>query len=114
MSLDKNFKDWQAFSRIVEVMSFIDRLPDLSPAEVRSTAEKLCELPADPQHTMSLEEVIFWAGVATGMDVCRNADQELMDEATADKFNVYASLFAYSTRNAVVDLALQQLEPSNQ
>lgn len=113
MPLDKNIRDWQAFSRIVEVMSFIDRVPELSPEEIRSAAEKLCELPADPQHTMSMEEVIFWAGVATGMDVCRTTDQELMDEATADKFNVYASLFAYSTRNAVVDLALQQLEVAN-
>jgi hypothetical protein len=113
MATDKNFKDWQAFSRIVEVMSFIDRISELSLDEIRSTAEKLCELPADPQHTMSLEEVVFWAGVSTGMDVCRNTEEELMDEATADKFNVYASLFAYSTRNAVVDLALQQLEPTN-
>lgn len=113
MSPDKNVRDWQAFSRIVEVMSFIDRIPELSEQEIRSTAEKLCELPADPQHSMSLEEVIFWAGVATGMDVCRSTDQELLDEATADKFNVYASLFAYSTRNAVVDLALQQLELTN-
>lgn len=112
MCLEKNFRDWQAFSRIIEIMSFIDRIGELSPDEIRSTAEKLCELPADAQHTMSMEEVVFWAGVATGMDVCRNADEELIDDATADKFNVYASLFAYSTRNAVVDLALQQLEPT--
>jgi hypothetical protein len=112
MNMEKNFRDWQAFSRILEVMSFMERIQELTPDEIRDAAQDLCELPADPQHTMSMQEVIFWAGVATGIELRRNCEEELLDDDIADKFLVYSSLFAYSTRNAVVDLTLQQLEPS--
>jgi hypothetical protein len=109
MSDDRN---WQAFSKIVEVMSFVDGIRDLDPQEIEERAQTLCELPPDPKHSMGVEEVIFWAGVATGMDVSRQAQEAVIDPGTADKLLVYSSLFAHSTKNAVVDLALQQMEIS--
>jgi hypothetical protein len=106
--------NWKAFSRIVEVMGFVDDLPELSSDEIRETASKLCDLPTDPDSTMSMEEVLFWSGVASGMDVCRQTQEEVLDQGSADKILLYASLLAHSTKNAIVDLALDELETSEQ
>jgi hypothetical protein len=112
MGLETNFRNWQSFFRIFEVMSFVDKIQDLTPEEIQETAHRLCELPVNPSRTMSLEEVTFWAGVSTGMEFCRNLDEELLDCSSADRIQAYSSLLAYSTKNAVVDLTLEQLEPS--
>jgi len=112
MAVERNFRNWQAFSRIFEMMTFVDRIQELTPEEREETAYRLCELPANPEHTMSLEEVVFWAGVATGMDVFRSTQEELLDDHCADRIQAYSSLLAYSTKSAVVDLTLEQLEPS--
>src|SRR5438552_7902699 len=109
MAAENNTRDLQAFSRIFEVMSFVDRIQELSPEE---TAHRLCQLPANPRNSMSLEEVVFWAGVATGMDLSRSMQEDLLDGGSASKIEAYSSLLAYSTKNAVVDITLEQLEPS--
>ena len=93
-------------------MSFVDKIQELTPEEIQETARRRCELPANPSRTMSLEEVVFWAGVSTGMEFCRNVDQEIVDGSSADRIQAYSSLLAYSTKNAVVDLTLEQLEPT--
>jgi hypothetical protein len=63
---------------------------------------------------MSLEEVVFWAGVATGMEFWRQAEEETVDPGTAEKMLVFASIFSHSMKNAIVDLALGDLEPRAQ
>ncbi len=106
----KNGHDWQGFSRILEIISFVDDLEESSPDEVREAGETFCELPPDPGKTMSMEEVVFWAGFAAGMEFSRQADDENVDPATAEKMLIFSSLFSHSVKNAIVDLALGQLE----
>src|SRR6266700_1778581 len=106
----KNGHDWQGFSRIMEIISFVDDLDESSPHEIRETSESFCELPSDPGKTMSMEEVVFWAGFAAGMEFGRQADDENVDPTTAEKMLVFSSLFSHSVKNAIVDLALGQLE----
>jgi len=113
MNNEPTFKNYQAYSRIVEMMSLMERLEELAPADVRDTVREICEIPDDSQEEISMEEVLFWAGVATGMEVSRNCEEGLLDEQSAEKLMAYASLFAYSTQNAVVELTLQQLEDAN-
>ena len=57
-----------------------------------------------------MEEVVFWAGVATGMEYWRHAEEETLDPANAEKMLVFSSIFAHSMKNAIVDLALGDLE----
>ena len=107
-----NSRDWQGFTRILEVMTFIDEIQDRSEEEIREAVEQFCQLPANPGQTMSLEEVVFWAGVASGMEFSRHA-QERTDPGSGgtEKMQIFASLFAHSMKNAIVDLALGELEP---
>jgi hypothetical protein len=106
----RNRHDWQGFSRILEIISFVDDLEESSPDEVREASESFCELPPDPGKTMSMEEVVFWAGFAAGMEFSHQADDENVDPATAEKMLIFSSLFSHSVKNAIVDLALGQLE----
>jgi predicted nuclease of restriction endonuclease-like RecB superfamily len=105
-----NRQDWQGFSRILEVMSFIDEVNNFSPEEVREILDKLCQLPLCPSQTMSMEEVVFWAGVAVGMQLSQHAEEGRVDPETAEKVLVFSSLFEHSTKNAIVDLALGEME----
>ena len=105
-----NRQDWQGFSRILEVMSFIDEVDNFSPEESRDIMEKLCQLPLCPSQTMSMEEVVFWAGVAVGMQLSQHTEEGSVDPETAEKVLVFSSLFEHSTRNAIVDLALGEME----
>jgi hypothetical protein len=105
-----NRRDWQGFTRLLEVMTFVDELEGHSPEEVREAVSKFCELPANPGQTMSMEEVVFWAGVASGMEFWRHVEEETIDPATAEKMLIFSSIFAHSMKNAIVDLALGQLE----
>ena len=109
-----NRNDWQGFSRILEVMSLVDDIADLTPEEVQETVSKLCELPMNPGETMSMEEVVFWAGIAMGLELWQKAEEEMIDPATAERIQVFASFFGYSTKNAIVDLALGEIEPREQ
>ena len=59
---------------------------------------------------MSMEEVVFWAGVASGMEYWRHAEEDTLDPADAEKMLVFSSIFAHSMKNAIVDLALGDLE----
>src|SRR5215467_5929470 len=106
-----NKRDWQGFTRILEIMSFIDEIGDQAPSDIREAGERFCELPPNPGQTMSLEEVVFWAGVASGMEFWRHAEEDTVDPITAEKMLVFSSVFAHSMKNAIVDLALGELEP---
>lgn len=105
-----NRQDWQGFSRILEVMSFIDEVDNFTPEETREILDKLCQLPLCPSQTMSMEEVVFWAGVAVGMQLSQHTEEERVDPETAEKVLVFSSLFEHSTKNAIVDLALGEME----
>ncbi len=107
-------KDWQGFTRILEIISFLDEIEERSPDEIRDAVQRFCELPPNPGQTMSMEEVVFWAGVASGMEFWRHAEEERIDPATAEKMLIFASIFSHSMKNAIVDLALGDLEPENQ
>jgi len=105
-----NRHDWQGFTRILEVMSFLDEIENHSSDDIQEKIESFCELPPNPSQTMSMEEVVFWAGVATGMEYWRHAEEETLDPANAEKMLVFSSIFAHSMKNAIVDLALGDLE----
>lgn len=110
MRSDSKARDLGAFTRIVELMAFVEGLREFTRDEIRDTVSEFCELPPDAQRTLSMEEVVFWAGVATGADICRGIEEDLLDADTADRILTYSSLFAHSTKTAVVDVALNQLE----
>ena len=105
-----NRQDWQGFSRILEIMSFVGEIDSFNLEESREIMERLCQLPPCPGQTMSMEEVVFWAGVAVGMQVSRQADEGRIDAETEEKVLVFSSIFEHSTRNAIVDLALGEIE----
>jgi hypothetical protein len=105
-----NGRDWQGFTRILEIMSFVDEIDEQSEADIRGAVDRFCELSPDQGQTMSLEEVVFWAGVASGMEFWRHAEEETVDPTSAEKMLVFSSIFAHSMKNAVVDLALGELE----
>ena len=107
----RNGRDWQGFAKVLEVITFLNELEDRSEDEVRQAIDQFCQLPANLGQTMSLEEVVFWAGVASGMEFARRAqEQDELDGDSSDKMLVFASLFAYSLKNAIVDLAIGELE----
>lgn len=111
MKLDPtNRQDWQGFSRILEVMSFVGEIDNFGVEESRDIMEKLCQLPPCPGQTMSMEEVVFWAGVAVGMQVSQQAQEGRIDAETEEKVLVFSSVFEHSTKNAIVDLALGEME----
>jgi hypothetical protein len=104
-------RDWRGFTRILEVMTFLDEIEQRTPDEVSEAIERFCELPPDPGQSMSMEEVVFWSGVASGMEFWRNAEEGTVDAATAEKMLIFASIFSHSIKNAIVDLALVDLDP---
>jgi hypothetical protein len=109
-----NRQDWQGFSRILEVMSFVGEIETFSPQENREVLDGMCQLPPSPGQTMSMEEVVFWAGVAAGMQVSRHAEEGRIDPETDEKVMVFSSIFEHSTKNAIVDLALGEIEAPSQ
>lgn len=111
MKLDtRNRRDWQGFSRILEVMSFLDEIENYSNEDIQEGIGEFCDLPPNPGQSMSMEEVVFWAGVATGMEYERRAEEDVVDPASAEKMLLFSSVFAHSIKNAIVDLALGDLE----
>lgn len=105
-----NRHDWQGFSRILEVMSFVDEADGFTAEESRDILEKLCQLPPCPGETMSMEEVVFWAGVAAGMELSRHTEEGRIDPETAERVLVFSSIFEHSTKTAIVDLALGEMD----
>lgn len=105
-----NRHDWQGFSRILEVMSFIDEAENFSPDEASEILENMCQMPPCPGETMSMEEVVFWAGVAAGMELSQHAEEGRIDAETAERVLVFSSIFEHSTKSAIVDLALGDIE----
>jgi predicted nuclease of restriction endonuclease-like RecB superfamily len=111
MKLDTTSRhDWQGFSRILEVMSFVEEAAGFTQEEARETVERFCQLPPSPGETMSMEEVVFWAGVAAGMELSLQVEEGTFDAESAEKVLVFSSLFEHSTKTAIVDLALQNME----
>lgn len=108
-----NRQDWQGFSRILEVMSFVGEIDTFDSQETREVMERLCQLPPSAGQTMSMEEVVFWAGVAIGMQVSQHAEEGRVDTETEEKVLVFSSIFEHSTKNAIVDLALGEMEAPN-
>src|SRR5438094_884416 len=106
MAAENNTRNLQAFSRIFEVMSFVDRIQELSPEEIEETAHRLCQLPANPGNSMSLEEVVFWAGVSTGMDVSRSMQEDLLDGGSASKIEAVENIAAARGRSTAPSCAL--------
>ena len=106
-------KDWQGFTRILEVLTLLDEIQQRSPEEIREAVDGFCDLPPNPGQTVSMEEVVFWAGIATGMELRRYAEDETVDEAVAEKMLIFSSIFAHSIKSAIVDLALGDLDPDN-
>jgi len=106
-------KDWQGFTRILEVLSLLDEIQQRSPQEIREAIDGFCELPSNPGETVSMEEVVFWAGIATGMELRSHTEDDIVDEAVAEKMLVFSSIFAHSMKSAIVDLALGDLDPEN-
>jgi hypothetical protein len=106
-----NRQDWQGFSRILEVMSFVGEIDTFGPEETGEIMDKLCQLPPCAGQTMSMEEVVFWAGVAVGMQMSQHAEAGRVDPETEEKVLVFSSIFEHSTKNAIVDLALGEMEP---
>ena len=106
-------RDWQGFTRILEVLSLLDEIQQRSPEEIREEIDGFCELPSNPGQTMSMEEVVFWAGIATGMELRNHTEEGTVDEAAAEKMLIFSSIFAHSIKSAIVDLALVELDPEN-
>jgi hypothetical protein len=106
-------KDWQGFTRILEVLSLLDEIQQRSPEEIREAVDRFCDLPPNPGQTVSMEEVVFWAGIATGMELRGYAEDETIDQAVAEKMLIFSSIFAHSIKSAIVDLALGELDPDN-
>ena len=53
MKLDTaNRHDWQGFTRILEVMSFLDEIENHSSDDIQEKIESFCELPPNPSQTM--------------------------------------------------------------
>jgi hypothetical protein len=104
-------RDWRGFTRILEVMTFLDEIEERSPDEVNEAIERFCELPPDPGQSMSMEEVVFWAGMASGMEFWRHAEEDTVDAMTAEKMLIFSSIFSHSIKSAIVDLALVDLDP---
>ena len=46
-------KDWQGFTRILEVLSLLDEIQQRSPQEIREAIDGFCELPPNPGDTGS-------------------------------------------------------------
>ncbi len=106
-------RDWQGFTRVLEVISFLDEIEQRSPDEIHDAVQKFCELPPNPGQTMSIEEVVFWTGAASGMGFWRHAEEETIDAGSAEKMLIFSSIFSHSIKNAIVDLALGELEPES-
>jgi hypothetical protein len=106
-------KDWQGFTRILEVLTLLDEIQQRSPREIREAIDGFCELPPNPGETVSMEEVVFWAGIATGMELQSHTEDGTVDEAVAERMLIFSSIFAHSMKNAIVDLAVGDLDPEN-
>jgi hypothetical protein len=107
-------KDWQGFTRILEVLSLLDEIRQRSPEDICEAIDGFCELPPNAGQTVSMEEVVFWAGIATGMELQGHTEEGTVDEAVAEKMLIFSSIFAHSMKSAIVDLALGELDPENQ
>jgi hypothetical protein len=47
------------------------------------------------------------------MEFWRHAEEDGVDSNTAEKMLIFSSIFAHSMKNAIVDLALGDLEPES-
>ena len=91
-------------------MSFVDDAGGFTREEAREMVERFCQLPPSPGETMSMEEVVFWAGIAAGMEISLRVEEGTFDAESAERILVFSSLFQHSTKTAIVDLALRNME----
>ena len=101
---------WHTYSRILNLMTLMESLPDLSPAERDEAISKLCEQSENCRHSMTLDEVVFWAGIATGLQLSRNVEAGNVDPDARDRVACFATLFSESTKSAVVEMTIRDLE----
>jgi len=103
-------KDWQGFTRILEVLSLLDEIQQRSPQEIREAIEGFCDLPPNPGQTVSMEEVVFWAGIAAGMELRGYVEDGTVDEAVAGtQIGRYPAADIRLPRAEVVQVALDQV-----
>lgn len=101
---------WRTYSRILNLMTLMETLPDLSPEEREDAISKLCEQSENARHSMTLDEIVFWAGIATGLQLSRNVEAANVDPELRDRVACFATLFAESTKSAVVEMTIRDLE----
>lgn len=91
---------------------YVLRRKELRPgsAEARATAERFCTVPPNAESSVSLEETIFWAGMSTGSAICRNLERRFLDCTAGATILEHAAICADSTKTAIIDLTLSQLE----
>ena len=106
----KDARDWHAFCRVLELMSFAEDTDQMDASEARQSAERICAVPWNAEASMNLEEAIFWAGVSTGIALGRSQESGQLDYEAATQISNHAAVFADSTRRAVIDLTLNHLE----
>lgn len=112
MNIDtrKHLPCWSAYSHIVNVMWLMENLPALSPEELDGELTRALENSENVRHTMTLDEIVFWAGMATGLNLSRSAESGQLDPSIRDRIARYAALFAESTKSAVVEMTIRDLE----
>ena len=110
INTSKDTRDWHAFCRVLELMSFAEESDQMDASEARQSAERICSVPSKPEAAMNLEEAIFWAGVSTGIALGRSQESGQLDSEAASQIASHAAVFADSTRKAVIDLTLTHLE----
>lgn len=101
---------WNTYSRIVHFMTVVETLSDLSPEELDLQLGKACQQSDRAKQAMTLDEVVFWAGIATGLKLSEAVEAGKVDPNIRDRVAAYASLFAESTKSAVVEMTLRDLE----
>ena len=101
---------WHTYSRILNLMVLMETLPDLSPGEQAEAVSKVCEQSENARHSMTLDEIVFWAGMASGLELSRNLEAGKVDPDIRDRVACFATLFAESTKSAVVEMTIRDLE----
>jgi hypothetical protein len=101
---------WNTYSHIVHLMSLVETLSDLSREELDLLLGRVGEQWARASQTTTLDEVVLWAGIATGLKLSRAVEAGTVDPEIRDRVASYASLFAESTKSAVVEMTLRDLE----
>ncbi|HET7442187.1 MAG TPA: hypothetical protein VFJ47_12865 [Terriglobales bacterium] len=112
MSIDtrKHLPCWSTYSHIVNVMWLMENLPALSAEELDGELTRVLESSENVRHTMTLDEIVFWAGIATGLNLSRSVETGELEPHIRERIAKYAALFAECTKSAVVEMTIRDLE----